>query len=70
MRASANNYNEVLEDIGHPDLQEEETGVQTRKEKFYKILEPAFDGDQSSKAFDIFLIFVIFLNVLAVILDS
>ena len=70
MRASSNNYNEVYEDLGPPDLQEEDVGGQTQKEKIYKILEPAFDGDQSSKAFDIFLILVIFLNVLAVILES
>jgi len=70
MRASFNNFNEVNEDIGHPDLQEEEAGGQTRKEKIHKILEPAFEGDLSSKAFDIFLILVIFLNVLAVILES
>lgn len=70
MRASSSNSNEVYEDLGPPDLQEEEAGGQTRKEQFFKILEPAFDGDQSSKAFDIFLICVIFLNVLAVILES
>lgn len=70
MRASVNNYSEVNEGIGYPDLQEEEVGGQTRKEKIYKILEPAFEGDLSSKAFDIFLISVIFLNVLAVILES
>jgi voltage-gated potassium channel len=65
-------YNEVevRPDTGCPDLSTEETGEQTLREKIYKTLEPADEGDLSSKAFDIFLISVIFLNVLAVILES
>jgi voltage-gated potassium channel len=70
MSASVNNYAQAPEDTGYPDLQEEEVEGQTRKEKIYKILEPASEGDLSSKAFDIFLFIVIFLNVLAVILES
>ena len=66
------NYNEVevKEDIECPDLQAEEAGGQTPRVKIYKILEPAYEGDLSSKAFDIFLFLIIFLNVLAVILES
>ena len=69
MRATADHYEQVPEDTEFPDLQEE-ARVQTRKEKVYRIFEPASEGDLSSKAFDIFLIVVIFLNVLAVILES
>ena len=66
------NYNEVevKEDIERVGLPTEAAGGQTPKGKIYKILEPAYEGDLSSKAFDIFLIAVIFLNVLAVILES
>jgi len=66
------NYNEVevKEDIDPMGLPKEAAGGQTPKGKIYKILEPAYEGDLSSKAFDIFLIVVIFLNVLAVILES
>jgi voltage-gated potassium channel len=70
MRAPAHNYHEIDKEFGCPDLQQEEIEGQTRKEQFYKILEPAIEGDLPSKAFDIFLISVIFLNVLAVILES
>ena len=70
MRASVNNFEQVSEDTGYPELQEVEVRVQTLKEKVYRIFEPASEGDLSSKAFDIFLIIVIFLNVLAVILES
>ncbi len=70
MRASVNQKEIVDEDMGIPNLQDEVVGVLSKKEKIYKILEPAFERDLSSKAFDIFLIIVIFLNVLAVILES
>ncbi len=70
MRESVNNYEELHEDTGFPDLQVEEAGGQSLKKKIYKLLEPASAGDLSSKAFDIFLIIVIFFNVLAVILES
>jgi voltage-gated potassium channel len=70
MRASADHYDKVYEDSRVPDPQEEDVRPRTRKEKIYKILEPAFEGDLLSKAFDIFLFSVIFLNVLAVILES
>ncbi len=69
MRVSVENYEQIPESTGFPDLQEE-VRVQTLKEKVYRIFEPASEGDWSSKAFDIFLIVVIFLNVLAVILES
>ena len=69
MRATADHYEQVPEDTEFPSLQEE-ARVQTRKEKVHRIFEPASEGDLSSKAFDIFLIVVIFLNVLAVILES
>jgi voltage-gated potassium channel len=70
MRASANHYDKVHEDTGCPDPQEEEVWPRTPKETIYKILEPATGGDLSSKVFDLFLFFVISLNVLVVILES
>jgi voltage-gated potassium channel len=70
MRASADHYDKVYEDSRVPDPQEKEIEPRTVKEKIYRILEPASEGDLFSKAFDIFLFSVIFLNVLAVILES
>ncbi|MGD2247332.1 MAG: ion transporter [Candidatus Methanofastidiosia archaeon] len=40
------------------------------KERFYSILETASEGDSISRAFDIFIIALITLNVLAVILET
>ncbi len=70
MRESIDNYEKFPEDTGLPVLQEEKIRGQTFKEKIHRIFEPASEGDWSSKAFDIFLVTVIFLNVLAVILES
>jgi voltage-gated potassium channel len=70
MRESVENCEKFPKDTGFPDLQRVEIGVQTLKGKVHRIFEPASEGDWSSKAFDIFLVIVIFFNVLAVILES
>ncbi len=70
MRESANNFEKLHEEMEFPYLQEEEVEGQTRKGKVHQILEPAFERDLSSKAFDILLMLLVVLNVLAVILES
>jgi voltage-gated potassium channel len=70
MRESVYQNETVDNGSGFFGPQNDEAWGQTLKGKVHKILEPAPEGHLSSKIFDIFLILVIFLNVLAVILES
>ena len=40
------------------------------KRRIFEIIEVAFEGDIHSKIFDVFIMILIFLNVVAVILES